>query len=453
MNAKPLIGTTVGSAIAASADPVELVRTHHKYGMSKLNALDACAGFTSRNEVTEAAQDGTRKHDIMERIAQRLINRLKNKKKLSARQELSDLLESGDVFVDDDERTELEFCCDDIDEWLKYKATDLLVEIKVTIRHPDGKELNHGYLDIVLIFDDIAVLIDYKFGWIPVPPAEGNLQGMGYSTALFQEKPALKTIKVVFSQPRLNRRTKCTYKREQLFDMYSRIKGVIAKAEDPNKHLKINPYCDFCELNGKCAAHLRNAQALVVKHDNLPMGDLFTSLEITTPQQALAAYYIADRLEAIFKEAGVRDKVLEFARANGGRLEHEVAPGQHLVVEVKEKKSPRSANSPLLIAETIAEEVGGIEQAQALVLSACDVSVTTLEDNFADLVVEKRKAEAEQMGKEEAKEHRLTKKAAKEMLSDVLSSEGYVSRSDKKVEYLKLRVEKSITPAAQLSPA
>lgn len=448
--------------------PNHTERTHHKYGMSKLNALDFCGGYRSKDEPSEASEEGTRLHEIMDRVAGRLKLRLAQKKPLDAVQELQDLLEGGDVFADEDQRYYLEFCCKELNVWLAKKPVRIENEIRVYINHPNGTELNHGHLDILIVFrNDVAALIDYKFGWIPVPPAIQNLQGLGYAAGCFQKFPALKKICSVFTQPKLHVTTRHLFDRSESFSMYQRVRGVIDNAERADKILRPGPYCDFCESLGTCTALVKSAHAAVVKYEGLPLPDIFDGAKIQTAEQAAVALYCVERLEALIENGGIKAKALEFAKAAGGRLEVPIGDGTNVVLEVRGRKAARSANSPALIAEAL-KDVLAPEQ----VLGCCDPSITKLEEVFADTLVEQRKKEAAEYlataereaaeadlsghtvaaktiraeAKRIAKEIRVTKKAAYEIMADTLRSEGLLSAPAHLIEFLKVRLEKNITP-------
>ncbi len=415
------------------APPSEYERLHHKYGMSKLNYLDACAGFTSReaeaNEVNEAAEDGTRLHEIMSELASKLKQQAGN---LTARQILPRLDLST---VTEDELVTLEYCCDEIDFWMKRSRSEMWPEIKyeiqVSIWNPDGEtKLNHGHLDLLIFLtQEVAVLIDYKFGWLPVPPAELNLQGIGYAVACFQQFTRLEKIASVFVQPKLHRTTRHVLHSDNLPEMYERIRGVIARCESPDKTLRPGVYCDYCAAAPTCTALVKAAHTAVVKYEGLPLPDVFDGLAITTADQACVALYCINRLEKLIESGGIKAKALEMAQENGGYLEYAISPTEKITVTVHQKKKDREANSPALIAEAL-KEVLTPEQ----VLGCCKPSITALETVFAEVYVERAR---------ELHGEKITKKAAKEILDSTLRSEGLVSQADGMIEWAKVRLEKT----------
>lgn len=442
-----------------AAAPGHGARKHHKYGMSKLGYLDDCAGFSGKSGTTQAAEDGTRLHEIMDQVVMRYAEA-----KTTAKDALKDVLVT--LTISEDEEFYLSFCCTELDFWLSRMGERgrVFQEECVTVSDENGAELNHGFYDtLILLTPETGVMVDYKFGWMPVPPADQNLQGMGYAVGCFQKFPELQRLGIIFAQPKLGNVTRCSYKRTDLPVMVARIKGVIDKASRPDKILKQGPYCDYCAKAATCSAVLNNAVQAVSVHQKLPMPITFTGLEIKTPEEAAKALYVIQRLEILIEESGLKTMAKDFARANDGRLECEIAPGERVIVTLHEKNSARSANSPALIADAL-KDVLTPEQ----VLSCCDPMISRLEQTFADEFVAKRKIEADAVlasaearavtadnigekklakqiradAKEEAKSIRTTKKQAAEILSATLQSEGLLSMPTGRVEYLRVRVEK-----------
>lgn len=444
-------------------------RTHHKYGMSKLQAYRSCAGYEGTDTTSAASEAGTRLHEFMEQVTEEM-----QKTKGKALATLGSLINESKILVDDSDRFYLEYCCKELDNYWPHKTKSVHSEIQVTVLNPDDSKLNSGYLDVaVMLSEEVAVIFDWKFGWIPVPTASDNMQGMGYALGVFIKFPRLQKIGVVFAQPKLHATTKFVYSRSDMSWMYSEIRKVIDDTKNPSKTLRLNPYCDFCKHNGSCIAQIGNASKAVVKYEALPLPDSFDGLQISTPQQGIAAMYIIERLEGLISKGNVRQRVLEMAKEAGGTLEAEIMPGVIGRVEVRSRKSNRVANSPALIAEQF-EPHFGLERAQALVLSACEPSIGALESAFSDAYVEKCTeaanailAAAEQQAnactdkkqakailneaKAHAKEVKSTKKAAGEMMTDMLTSEGLITRSEAVIEYPKLQIEKVVKSPEQIT--
>lgn len=459
---------------------VSTERAHHPQGMSALNYLDACSGFASRNETNEAAEDGDRLHKVMEKVVKR-VQQYRNaltEEKLTPHESSPDArLALAEVLsietVSEDEEVYLEYCCQELDVWLAKNPAVLLSEARVHIYHPDGSELNYGHYDLLLFLsDELAILFDWKFGWIKVPPAQQNKQGKGYAVAVFQKYPRLSKIGVVFVQPKLHLVTRTTYARQDLYEMYAEVKGIVQRAQAPEKVHRPGPYCDFCAISSRCSALLNEASKALAVYEGLPIPRGFAGLQITNAEDAAKAMYVLDRLQVLLENSDhLKDLVKQFARDNGGTIGTPLPDGRMVTIELKRKNASRSANSPGLISEVLKDYL-----APEQILAACDPKITKLEEIFADAFVERQKAEAQSVldkgddearrlehsgdphgaaqvrkhAKAEAKAIRVTRKHAIEILNQTLQAEGLVSRPDAKVEYLKVRIEKPVTQEKQI---
>ena len=464
----PHIAEQFQLALPSPLDPV-VDRNHHRHGMSVLNYLAACAGFKSRNTTSEAAEDGTRLHGVMEQVLRGIIAGQTK----SAVQVLALVLEKETV--SEEEAHYLRFCCAELDCWLdKIKpGSDLLIEQRVHIRNPDGSELNYGHYDLLLFLSpQVAVLFDWKFGWLPVPPAAANWQGKGYATGVLQKYPALQKVGVVFVQPKLHRTTHAHFSRENLHELWRGIHGIIAQARQPDPPLAPGQYCDYCASASTCSALLNEAGRALSVYEGLPMPATFAGLQITTPEDAARAMYVLDRLKVLLDRADeLKDKVKEFARAAGGSLSVPLSETKLITVELRTKNPDRSIRDPGLIAEALKEYLTPYQ-----VLGACKPQITSLETIFANALVERHNEEAARLlreGESEAqrlersgdltgaaqtreeaklvaKATRMTKKHAIEILGDILLAEGLVTRPDGRVEYLKVRVDTLVNTSTPL---
>src|ERR1039457_529268 len=130
--------------LAAPVPETPETRTHHKYSPSKMNYLDDCAAFTSREGTNEAAEQGTFLHGLMEQMTTRAT---KGDFKTTLEQLGAWLLKKHEL--GDEEVEYLRFCCKRVDVFLARKPTQVLTEVKVAVLHPDGTALNSGYLDTI----------------------------------------------------------------------------------------------------------------------------------------------------------------------------------------------------------------------------------------------------------------------------------------------------------------
>lgn len=445
-----------------SEQPDHTVRKHHKYGMSKLGYLSACPGFTSTDGSSEAAEQGTRLHEIMDLLIERY--------KASKRPLMTLLSEwCAENPIDDDERFLLVYCIRELDKWAG-KANEIVNEIRVQILNPDNSELNHGHLDLLFIFGDwqSALLIDYKFGWIPVPPAADNFQGRGYALAVLQKYPRLPKIAVQFIQPKLGLVSSAVYTRPQINEMYQSIRQVIDRAElvqrnpnDTQDLLSPSDYCAYCfhAKEGTCPAKVKQLRSAVVAlHPNQSAG-IMDLEKIQTPQQAAKLRHAIELLESGEFLEQAKAKCREMATQNGGEISYETPSGEVIRYAIEDRRHDRSLGDTLEVATTLRDQnIMPFEQ----ILACADLSIGKLEAAGTEAIYEAQKAEmdrqvrakeaqvnalvaAGKMTKTEAKkqvaavkaEFKATKKLATESFQKILENQGLLSRPDGTIKALK----------------
>jgi hypothetical protein len=397
------------------------IKKHHRYGPSRMSYLDECAGFTSRSGTNDAAEEGTALHERMEAILQLVIKGIAK----TACQGLN--IYATDHDLADDERDYLRFCCVRCDVYIVKKPVKIHTEINVTVKAESGVELNHGTLDVVFVWPEVAIIQDFKFGWVPVKHASKNLQGMNYALGVFQKFPGLNAVGVEFVQPKLNWSSAGSYKRVQMAEMYQRLADIIgraeivqAKPEEAQVFIKPGLYCQYCALSGSCAV-LSNHRALAAtKFNDLPQPVSFKGVSINDPAQIALARYWCDIIESGVKE--IKQRAFELAELNGGEIACTLPNGEVITYAMAEKNADRSLGSPIEISEALKEFLTPEE-----ILGAAELALGKLEPIATNALVETAKLRGE----------RLTKKAAWGQVASTLEANGLLSRPDRKIRYLK----------------
>lgn len=80
-----------------------------------------------------------------------------------------------------------------------------LHEHRMSLKDENGEEINFGTCDILLLdpTKTVAMVKDWKFGSVPVPPATRNLQLIDYALCVFQEFPSVTKVFAEVVQPAL----------------------------------------------------------------------------------------------------------------------------------------------------------------------------------------------------------------------------------------------------------
>lgn len=438
--------------------PDHTERKHHNYGPSKLQYSGACGGFVSTDGTCEAAEQGTRLHEIMDLLLVRYRD---------TKTPLLELLEaySKEHTIDDGERGLLLFCLRELNKWLP-KTKEILNEIQVQITNPDGTELNHGHLDVLLVFGSTALLIDYKFGWLPVMPAPENLQGKAYALGVLLKFPNITKIGVMFIQPKLDTVSSTVYHNRDINSMYQAIKEVIDKAElikrtwgSPESIAALNPgdFCSYCARckEGSCPAKLKQLYAVATTRAELPLPS-FNVDAIDTPEKAALARYWIEQFEQAVD--GAKAKITEVAKLNGGKIEVALPSGDVIRYAIEERNLDRVLGSALDCANALADIVTKDE-----VFAVAKLPIGVLEPMVSRAIYEQRNSEAIKIVEEKEKEldakvqggtinktaakkelaafkaehPKLTMVQAKEQFSGLLEANGLLSRPDGKIQQLK----------------
>lgn len=426
---------------AAGEDHAE--RKHHPYSMSKLNYLDDCAGFTSNSGTSDAAEEGTMLHEVVEAILAAWFAIRDDRPTLTLVQLFSETVEEGFSplvdeagealpWHDDGQKGAVREMLTLIDWWIP-SAAEVFVEEKYAIYNPDGSVLTYGHSDLIIGYADMtATGIDYKFGRGKLRPADTNLQGKGYALSFLQNNPEYKSVTWIFKQPRINVETKATFTREQMGDLYHEINDVIARAQNSDKALNTGHQCSYCAVAANCT-QVNNMRALVAaKYLGLPMPQTFQGSLITDPGEMALAMWWAKRAEPAIDE--IKKATTRMAAENPeAALQCEVN-GKIYGYALRERSEPRKVGAAPLVYAAVRDTLTAEQFTGAVA-----VKIGELEEIFADVAVEKAKEQGV----------KLTKKAAVAELNDRLILEGLVSTSEIKIQFLKEIEQETVVPASE----
>lgn len=107
-----------------------------------------------------------------------------------------------------------------------------------------------GTADEIILFMalKLARLVDYKFGYNPVEPADINPQSLAYAIGVIQKYKWVETVEIYFVLPRRNEVLSHTFTREEIEDRIERIALIIDRAMSDDKEL--NPQTEACRFCG-----------------------------------------------------------------------------------------------------------------------------------------------------------------------------------------------------------
>jgi len=427
--------------------PDHSVRSHARFSPSKLNYLDVeiggCPGFDNRqSETTQAAEEGTAQHEILDRLLQQaLAEDYFGGKEVSFEGYLFMARIREKVKWDDDTDYRLRFCARSVEKYLKgatFKNTHC--EQRVNVYDAEGKVMMYGHFDVLMERGTSAVLADWKFGVNPVPDAEINRQGLAYALGVFQKWHHLNQVAVMFVQPKLNLVSTAVYKRSQLPEMIRTIKRIFDLAtatQDPKADPAIaeaflNPgdACAYCGRFTSCPAYLAKMQKAVVLVGGLAVPDNLHLEAIDTPEKAALAAAWCDFLTD--KLPDIKSRCKEVVKAAGGEAKFVAPDGTTYEYTIAQRNLDRGLGGALEVAEALKDWA-----TEAQVLGAASLSLGKLTDIVVPAIQESAAGQGEE----------LTKKAATERLENHLSSLGLLTRPDGHIEVLKKKsVQKTKKP-------
>ncbi len=302
-------------------------RSHHPDSPSSLQASEACALFENESRESQASQDGVLQH------------------KAAETRDLT-ILEGNEAWVGAVDR-----CIELEDREIEYLVENTAVGDRVEQRRPtvtrekylhvgtdivkdsngvDWVGVTGGFPDTLILSPDkrYAVIIDFKFGKVPVTPTKDNLQGMAYALATFEAYPTLGAVKVVFFAPHQmwdeeTQEKKYTHEflRGDMPAMELRIRTVVARKIGAKQDLETKgdwsaatpktSLCVFCGLKGRCPKNLALTIRASSKHELATVPQEFGVMEISTPEHVAAAYKAVNHLEPILK--AIKKRCVELA--------------------------------------------------------------------------------------------------------------------------------------------
>lgn len=108
-----------------------------------------------------------------------------------------------------------------------------------------------GTADEIILFKSakLAKLVDYKFGYGAIEPADINPQSLAYAIGLLQRYEWVETVEIYFVCPRRNEVLSHTFTREEILEKVARIRLIIERALSDKK--KLNPDTEACRFCGE----------------------------------------------------------------------------------------------------------------------------------------------------------------------------------------------------------
>ena len=214
---------------------------------------------------------------------------------------------------EDPEDAEAVAWCREMEDFLcnKYLGSTDVSRYREVRLFERGDRLFSGKPDMVAVGTRRALVVDYKFGRLPVAAAECNLQLSALAVLVMDmfEDGAVDEVFVCILQPYASRKEPavCRYTRESVEKARAFFRACIEQAQDEHAPLKPSEKaCRYCRAQSSCPAV---KLALV----NVTSGDLTAAWEEWSPEKRREAYDLAKLAKKW--AASVESKVKEDLRA------------------------------------------------------------------------------------------------------------------------------------------
>jgi hypothetical protein len=319
----------------------------NRWRPSELEKLELCACYKGSSIDTAVSAEGTMLHEAMEYWVN---NRCWPPGKIYTEEHL---------FL-------LKFATEQVSELL-HGASGYAAETRMNI-YTAGNVRIKGIADLVITYEDPArppAVIDYKFGRLPISPADQNLQGHAYGLGYMRSHPAPNGVTVIFIQPHERLVDGHHVTRADIAGIIARICSVISRSRTRTVTPTPHPTaCQYCSKKLGCTALGTLAVTVAEGYGKLTIPEKFVPGPHTTPEQRNTAQHLAQ----LFDEWGKMWKA-DNARAvieDGVELED---------FALRSRTGSRKIEDPCA-AWRIASECGvSVEE----FLAACSVSVGQLD--------------------------------------------------------------------------
>lgn len=279
--------------------------SHAKYSPSKFKYFAACPGYQSEDGSNARADEGTMLHKVME-----------------TGEGYDGLTEEQKKLID---------ACRKYDAKFSLGAEKVFLEKKLNIAG-----VTYGTTDKVVLKEKatFAEMLDWKFGFNPVDPAETNWQAHCYVCGLFEEIPTLTRVRVHFVLPRLNTADRAIFSRRQLPAMQQKIRRVVAAADRFRQTNDQSMLCTSEEACQYCSRDCPKIRALGLsyaqKYEELEVVPQVHASLIEDPAEAAKYYTVLRVLEKMVESA--KKHITSMAKLNGG------LPGWRLAEKASARK-------------------------------------------------------------------------------------------------------------------
>jgi len=243
---------------------------------SELEKLELCPCYKGSSVDTAVSAEGTMLHAVMEAWV--------------STGEVSPELRTQ---MTEEHWNLVKFCQNKVAD-LVEGSSRVQVEKSFKIYH-QGNIRIRGTADLVVEYDDDRppVVVDYKFGRLPVTPADSNLQGLAYILGFLRQAVNCPEAKVMFIHPHSGECSEHLVSYHDTADIITRIAAVISKCHNYNDPTPHPVACQYCAEKRVCIPVGKRAVAVVEAYGGLAIPTQFLPGPDTTDEQRNVTQHMA----------------------------------------------------------------------------------------------------------------------------------------------------------------
>jgi len=296
---------------------------HARYSPSQLKMFELCPSYLPRQgETNPAAEKGTRIHKALE-------------------EDRLDLLSPDELAI-------AQPCADFVEGLINHQSiapVERLREVRLQIDLGGGLS-TYGTCDELIVYQNHAVLVDFKTGYGAVDDAEVNSQAWAYVLGAFQKFPHLSSCHVYFLLPVRNEISHAQFSRSDIPRMQLRLGTIVRRAiESAGKTFNPQPsLCEYCGNQSNCQA-LADSALKIAGKAGLPVPS-DVEVDYNDPENIAKLLRLAPIMESWAK--GVKEAALKANLEEGIEI-----PGFRRL----ERSSPRSITSVAGAWEVVKDQV------------------------------------------------------------------------------------------------
>jgi len=364
-------------------------RPHHKWGFSFVKTLELCPAAERASEASDslavAAERGTELHELLELSVKAWLANVEKDPKTSI--SFRDVVAAKAAQLNTYDMKSVMKIVDDIEGFFTPDPNLLVgTEERINLNRPDTTSevgivnekdiLSYGYYDIVLMFNERALVIDHKFVRKEVDAAEKNRQGHCLAVAIFQNYPKIETVEVMFTMPECGTSRHTFTRTDDFKRIEAELEEIFDAADRPFKTLRTGDHCTYCRHKANCAAVTQNLETMATAIVPLSKPKTFDIAKVTDPEEMTLIRYWCSVLEPAIEQ--FKKAATEMAKQ--GKPMKCIVNGEVVEYKITERKGT------LKIKDTIDffNAVSGWLPVEQL-LAACTVKIGELRKNVTQV--------------------------------------------------------------------